>query len=768
MLKKQTCEVDELLELSREQDEELLVEIKAMRGDQKEFFKTKEEMACFRSLRTTAYEDTMEKNPDRVPGTCEWFLRHERYCEWLDESASNLLWVTADPGCGKSILSKFLINDYRSWMWTDTSVCYFFFKDDSNENKSAIHVLCAILHQLFRQNHVLLKYAVTEYKSNGDKLPQVFEFLWSILIKAAADPDNGNIVCIVDAPDECDESSCEKLIKCLADFHSKKRKTARLKFLVTSRPNNFVNRVFCQQFSRCNQDPTSVKLMGENDCEIEEIGVEINIVIDEKIKDFKRLRGLYGVDDVAVREQLKKVENRTYLWISLIFPELEKMAEYAKDELLKAIQRVPPTLDQAYERILRNSSDVGKARRLLRIVYAASRPLTLAEMNRALSIHDDGYLAALTPPQSFSDIVRSLCGLFVSILHSKIYLIHQTAKEFLICENDAGRPVRPVDSGKEFWKHSLKPTESNLFLAKICMLYLLFPEFESDPLVINEESSLKSKECIERCENEHDFLDYSAKNWASHLRAAKIKEIAAIKLALEICNTRSKRFQTWFRVYWTTIETSSFYLNFTDLKVGSYFGLEAVARLLLEKPVNMEPKDAYGLTPPSLAAGNGHEAVVKLLLEKGAKADSKDYTFRTPLSWAARNGHVAVVKLLLKEVGKLLFNKAVNLESKDYCGQTPLSFAASNGHEAMVKLLHEKGSKADSKDNVGRTPLSFAAANGHEAVVKMWLEKAVNVDSKDYCGETPLSLAAKSGHEAVMKLLLGKAVDVDSKDNMFD
>jgi ankyrin repeat domain-containing protein 50 len=83
--------LDELLKDSRRQDEELLAEIKAMRVDQKELFETKEEMDYLKSLWTTTYEDTMEKNPDRVPGTCEWFLRHPKYCKSLDESASNLL-----------------------------------------------------------------------------------------------------------------------------------------------------------------------------------------------------------------------------------------------------------------------------------------------------------------------------------------------------------------------------------------------------------------------------------------------------------------------------------------------------------------------------------------------------------------------------------------------------------------------------------------------------------------------------------------------------
>lgn len=107
-LDEQAGKVDELLKDSRRQDEELLAEIKAMRADQKELFESKEEMDCLKSLRTTAYEDTIEKNPDRVPGTCEWFLRHPKYCEWLDESASNLLWVTADPGNNEEHYQLFL------------------------------------------------------------------------------------------------------------------------------------------------------------------------------------------------------------------------------------------------------------------------------------------------------------------------------------------------------------------------------------------------------------------------------------------------------------------------------------------------------------------------------------------------------------------------------------------------------------------------------------------------------------------------------------
>lgn len=38
----------------------------------------------------------------------------------------------------------------------------------------------------------------------------------------------------------------------------------------------------------------------------------------------------------------------------------------------------------------------------------------------------------LVGEEQYRIIVRNLCGLFVSVIDSKIYLIHQSAREFLI------------------------------------------------------------------------------------------------------------------------------------------------------------------------------------------------------------------------------------------------------------------------------------------------------------------------------------------------
>lgn len=61
-------------------------------------------------LNTSDYNRHMKLNPPRVRGTCEWFRSHETFKGWL-RADTGLLLVSADPGCGKSTLARYLIED---------------------------------------------------------------------------------------------------------------------------------------------------------------------------------------------------------------------------------------------------------------------------------------------------------------------------------------------------------------------------------------------------------------------------------------------------------------------------------------------------------------------------------------------------------------------------------------------------------------------------------------------------------------------------------
>src|SRR5215472_2210584 len=95
------------------------------------------------------YTETKDRNRERAPGTCEWFTNNNLFKQWNSQTENQgpgLLFVTADPGCGKSVLSRYLID--RILPEDRRMVCYFFFKDDFEDQKSSLRALCTILHQL--------------------------------------------------------------------------------------------------------------------------------------------------------------------------------------------------------------------------------------------------------------------------------------------------------------------------------------------------------------------------------------------------------------------------------------------------------------------------------------------------------------------------------------------------------------------------------------------------------------------------------------------
>lgn len=76
--------------------------------------------------------------------------------------------------------------------------------------------------------------------------------------------------------------------------------------------------------------------------------------------------------------------------------------------------------------------------------------------------------------------------------------------------------------------------------------------------------------------------------------------------------------------------------------------------LVIEKKVNVNFTDRYGLTPLGCAAISGYEGIVKILIEEGgASLDPRDRLGRTPLALALAAGHNSVVGLLIEKGAEL-------------------------------------------------------------------------------------------------------------------
>ncbi|EXL39950.1 hypothetical protein FOCG_17452 [Fusarium oxysporum f. sp. radicis-lycopersici 26381] len=637
---------------------------------------SKEEERCHQLFRLTTsgkdatYEWYKDRVEQRVEGTCLWFLKHEHFQRWLKQDSGPLL-VTADPGCGKSVLAKYLIDH---GLPRSTTICYFFFKDqDQNTIRQA---LCALLHQLFSLKPFLIEHAMPEFRKDGQGLINSTESLWKVVRNAMKDPQAGPAIMVLDALDECAESEFADLMRNVeSQFHSDQSGYGKLKYLLTCRPYDQI----VSKFRGLLDAFPNIRIPGEE--ESETITQEVNHVITCRVNQLAMKNRLSPQIKSHLEKRLQETTHRTYLWVYLVFDYLGK-EDFKKTPkgVESAIAILPRSINEAYDRILSKSKEDPMVRKALSIILAASRPLTLSEMNVAVnidytlqSIHD----LDLEDDEDFKTRLRSWCGLFVSIYQGNIYFIHQTAREFLLVDLASPTTV----SSALHWHHSITIQEAHTVLAELCVLYLNF--FNSN-VSLPTDLNGKAGHSFDR----YTFLEYSAQTWGTHFREACVIDGAAIiPFALRICNPDSNSYSAWFGIYWKTtgLMTTKY---FTDLMIASYYGLHVIVKLLLDKDAKIEAKDSeHGQTPLSWAAREGHEAIVKLLLEKDADIEANDDEGYTPLSWAAAFGQVAVVNLLLE--------KGANIEAKDNRGRTPLQAATEYGHEAVVTLLLEAGQRSE-------------------------------------------------------------------------
>jgi len=178
----------------------------------------------------------------RHEDTCNWLLADERYNFWLRSADSNLLWVHGGPGCRKSVLSSYLTlklaGTYPETAKEDARLVAYFFCDDKDENlKTAMAILRNLVIQILRQAPKYFGIVLPEYNIRRDKTGAVswmFDQLCRIFSTIIVDVDGGQIVCLVDALDECEETSREQFLHRLRKA-LRQASNKGFKVLITSR-----------------------------------------------------------------------------------------------------------------------------------------------------------------------------------------------------------------------------------------------------------------------------------------------------------------------------------------------------------------------------------------------------------------------------------------------------------------------------------------------------------------------------------------------------
>ncbi|EFX04858.1 ankyrin repeat-containing protein [Grosmannia clavigera kw1407] len=662
----------------------------------------------------SAYESYKNFNKQRVEGTCEWFFNDNRFRTWRDSKMSSLLWVSAGPGCGKSVLSRALVDEHRlSTNAATSTVCHFFFKDGDARRLRSTAALCAVLHQLFTQDHTgsLIKHALPSY-NEGMALRNNFPGLWKILINCANSPEAGQIICVLDALDECEIQSRNELIGELKRFYCEQRELAKsstLMFLITSRP--YADLEFA--FLKFN---TTTYLRFDGDEKSADIGKEISLVIDERVNTVAA--SFSEKHRLELADHLKSMENRTYLWLHLVFSIIEGNFSYSRPlDIKKLLSQIPPEVSGAYEQILDKSSNKDLTMKLLQLVLAAEHPLTLDEVNIALALADSPQdsaaelKSALWPKGNFQTTVRNFCGLFVSVYDSKLFFIHQTAREFLLSSERDGN-----------WKGHFALPECHSILSRVCIDYLLFPDLVEHPLIVEDEENEK--------ETRPSFFEYAARYWTSHYNSQE--DANAYKSRKDACMLCHK-------INIEPMDTT----KTSALQAASLQGQLKTIRLLIDRGANVNLQGGDYGSALQAASRNGYTEIVQILLNSGADVNLDG---GAALKAASRNGHTEIVQILLNS------GADVNLQGGEY--GSALQAASSFGYKEVVQILLNSGADVNLQGGEYGSALQAASIFRHKEVVQILLNSGADVNLD---GGAALKAASRKGQTEIVEMLHASA-----------
>lgn len=736
-----------------------------------------EERECHQSLKTSPYQAYKDRNPLRVPGTCQWVLSHPQFCEWHSGQGGTLLWISADPGCGKSVLCKSLV-DQDLGGHGHISICHFFFKDNG-EQDSLAPAMCAILHQLFAQQPQLLRHAISAWHRDGSRLQYETQELWRILTACAADPDASPIICVFDALDECRDTDRRLLIDklCETQRNPSDRFQQNLKILVTSRPYDNVQRWFAPTTAQWPQ----IRLRGED--ENDQIHQEINLVIERQVQDLVTEFAMSLADKEFLRQQLLQMQHRTYLWLYLAMEEVREACRESIFSNSLQIESLPASVEDAYERILGRISDRQRpyVHKVLLIIVGARRPFTIVEMAMALSAAN----AAERDAQELDAIdthrlekhIRDQCGLFVYIQQSQLFLIHQTAKEFLM------RSSTELSHVQNMWRSSLRDEAVERQMACLCMNYLrLFAQKErlNDTKVEHERlllhrlhrsvhldpdssypRSARSIKVLEHIGQINSFFRYCAENWTSYLQDDMLRdESKLMEQALELYRVGQCPSGAWFTCAWSALfEDEEFVPDMEIQHAIALFGhgaiLEEVCRL---ERLDLDLLDSTGRTALHWAVQMGHDSVVGLLLRKGADVNARrgegerwsgpeqaPWTDQTALHVASLKGCERMVQLLLDHGADITAEG--QFDDHDYRG---LDFANDNAYTIRRLLRAVKGNA-----------LLMAVERDHERVAQILLDHGANINSKGGTWTNVLQAAMATPCETMVQQLIYRGADVN-------
>ncbi|KAI9443994.1 hypothetical protein H4582DRAFT_1807258, partial [Lactarius indigo] len=403
-------------------------------------------------------------------GTAEWFIKDDKFGEW--KAVGSLLWIHGKPSCGSfhlipsileillSLTSSAIINDVTTLCRDrSASMAYFYFDFRDTNKQARRNLLSSFLTQLSNCSANFCDILSRLYKAHGDGARQPSD---SVLLQCLKEmltlPDQGPVYLIMDALDECPDTSDvpsprEQLLDILKDLVG--LRIPSLHICATSRP-------------------------------------------EEK---------------EHVIETLSERADGMFRWV---FCQLETLRNCLPQNVRSVLKELPKSLDETYERMLKEIGKVNphQAHRILQCLAVATRPLRVEELAEVLALDFDGAvdgIPALNKDWRWDDDqqgVLSTCSSLIVIVdgvdedswfrtHRVVQFAHFSVKEFLTSDR-----LACLEADISRFHIRLEP--SHIVISQACLAILLQSDYD------------------DRTDNTSPLLEYAARHWVVHAQFGSV------------------------------------------------------------------------------------------------------------------------------------------------------------------------------------------------------------------------------------------------------
>jgi ankyrin repeat protein len=471
---------------------------------------------------------------------------------------------------------------------------------------------------------------------------------------------------------------------------------------------------------------------------------------------------------------------------------------FTENQICSALNSLPLTLGESYERILRSMGlvEAPLARAALEFVVFSKRPLTLAELAEAVAVgpHDEPF-DIRNRMFKLEDILRICSSLLVlehpdldnpktdhgwnyestisrfgnsNLNRTTVKPAHYTVSEYMQSTQIRSSPAK-------FFAMSRDSGDASL--AKICLKYLLiFNDSEPPGATVDEE---------------YPLVGYAAEFWHKHVTNTVMQRDAVTRdLLAKFLDTKGFCFLNCIRLYNPDSFIHGDRKNL-DLQPGNMVSplyylckLGACCELVKFAAVDMHfDANEQGDSGSALVAACHHcddADTLRVLLVAGAEVNALGGYYGTALAATVRRCFEEGVTLLLGHgadpnlpqsagyhdtvlhsavdldqdrstdsqsainILRKLLRAGAKIDAGNFMGETALGVAARKRFMGGVRILLEKGADVNWSNNGYKTPLQNAAASGDIEMVKYLLRARANVNAVDGSGETALIAAVKA------------------------